>query len=152
MGIDIQKFRAIVQHHGLKMEELTSFYAVRAGSRSVYLSKREKCGRVDLSGFRIDHLAVKDVPSEVAVKRKLGRVQAQLDFSREERQVLEAFAITIEYMKALAAAEQAALAQVHQPRNVRAAIPIERIEKGAAKQVKAVERPKGKHVERRQRT
>lgn len=136
MGIDISKFRSIVSNHGLKIEELTSFYAVRAGTRSMYLSKRDRCGRVDLSGFTIDHPAVKDVPSDVATKRKLGRVKAQLDFSKDEAQVLDAFSSALEFMGALANAEEAAVRQVTQGRQVKAAVPVERPEKHAVRNAK----------------
>ena len=151
MGIDIGKFKALVASHGFELEELASFYAVRAGARSVYLSKRDRCGRVDLSGFTIDHPAIRPVPSEVAAKRKLGRVRAQLDFSVEERLVLEAFDASLEYMGALALAEEAALRQVSEGRKVRAAIPVERIEKQAIRQARVHVREAEKKVDKRPR-
>lgn len=133
MGISMDIFRSIVKRHNMQLEELKGFYAVRAGGRSVYLSKRENCGRVDLSGFLLDHPGVREIERDVAEKRKIGRVMGQLDFSKDESIVLEAFDSALDFMKALATAEEAALKQVSADRPIKAAIPVRTIEKEALK-------------------
>lgn len=108
MGIAMDRFRRQIEQAGLKLDDtLGYFYAVRVGKYAVYLSKRETCGRIDLSGFSIRHPAVKELPEDVLAKRKLGRVKAQLDFSRPDQAVLEAFRTALEFMKLRAKADEA---------------------------------------------
>lgn len=87
-------------------ESLGYFHAIRVGHYAVYVSKRAKVGRVDLSGFTVRHPAVKGLSQDVLAKRKLGRVRAQLDFGRPDAAVVEAFRTALEMMKLLARADE----------------------------------------------
>lgn len=77
---------------GRTIEEKSGFQRI-AGSnpkRGVYVAK--KGGRVDLSGFTVDHPVVTQISEKEARDRHLGRVRGTFNFENADEAVLEAFA------------------------------------------------------------
>lgn len=105
MSVDIEKLKAIVDAHGLKMEPMSAFYKVEAGGRRMYVTRTKRVSRVDLSGFHFTHPAVVTLDDDDRREKRMGRVEAQLDFNRKEEQVLEAFHTALSFMQALAGEE-----------------------------------------------
>lgn len=114
-GIPYVKFEAVALERGLVAETLRQFHSFRVGGRAVYLSRRARVGRCDLSGFVFDHPAVVPLAEGEARRKRLGRVRAKLDFSRPEDEVLDAFARALDAMLLLREMEGAALASVCSP-------------------------------------
>lgn len=92
----------IAKGAGVSVEEQTSFYKLKVGARAIYISKSSKTPRVDLSGFDFEHPGVRSLGRGKAKKLKLGKVQAQLDFSKGEAQALEAFSTAVSLLLHLA--------------------------------------------------
>jgi len=73
------------------IDEKASFYKIsgKEKGKSVYLLR--KGGRVDLSGFDIDHDAVTKISAEEAKDRHIGKVRGQINFSLSDDLVMDAF-------------------------------------------------------------
>lgn len=106
MAVDIEKLQKIVQDHGLKMDPMSAFYKIEAGGRRVYVTRTKRVSRVDLSGFHFQHPGVIVLEDDNRREKRMGRVEAQLDFSKKEELVLEAFETAVAFMQALAGDEQ----------------------------------------------
>jgi hypothetical protein len=102
MSVEIQKLLDIVKESGLKAEEMAAFFKVQAGSCQVYIAKTKKVSRVDYSGFDFQHPSIIRLSDKEAKELKLGRVRAQLDFSKSEDKVLEGFRTSLALMKHMA--------------------------------------------------
>lgn len=63
----------------------------------VYLSR--KGGRVDLSGFCVDHEAIIPISEEQARARHIGKVRGQFDFERSDEAILAAWRKVLEEIK-----------------------------------------------------
>jgi len=105
MSIASEKFMEIVNELGMTSEEQSAFYKISVGTRAAYVAKTKKVSRGDFSGFEgIKHPAVKRLTEQDAKDLKLGKVRAQLDFSKTDDRVLEAFRGSLEMMRHLAEA------------------------------------------------
>lgn len=80
----------------LVVEDKTAFLKVfgNVKKRCVYFQK--KGGRVDLSGFEIDHVAVNKISREEAKARHIGNVMAQIEFELDDESVLDAWKKVLE--------------------------------------------------------
>ena len=89
----------LTRAEGLDVERKSSFHMIKgsAQKRAVYVAI--KGGRVDLSGFCIDHPAITVLTAEEARKRHLGRVRGQFDFSVGDEPVMEAFDLALKELK-----------------------------------------------------
>jgi hypothetical protein len=106
MSIAVEKFKEIVDEVGLPWETQSAFHKVTVGGRAVYVAKTKKVSRVDISGFDgIKHPAVKRLTEQDAKDLKLGKVRAQIDFSKADDRILEAFRGTLEMMVHLSETE-----------------------------------------------
>ena len=76
---------------GLMIDEKSSFYKItgRVKGKTVYVAI--KGGRVDLSGFYVEHESVVSLSEEEARRRHLGKVRGQLDFTRGDASAMEAY-------------------------------------------------------------
>ncbi|MHB8407739.1 MAG: hypothetical protein ACYDHY_06450 [Acidiferrobacterales bacterium] len=99
MSIASEKLMELVEENGFAAEKKAGFLKIGSGGRSIYIAATKKVSRVDLSGFDITHPAVTKLTDNEAKKMRLGRVRAQLDFSKEDDLVLEAFATALSTMK-----------------------------------------------------
>jgi hypothetical protein len=97
----------IVTELGFEVEPKASFWKVAAGGRAIYVAKTQKVSRVDISGFDFKHPAVKHLTPEEAHEKKLGRVRAQIDFTKSDDRVIEAFRTALNLMRHLAETENA---------------------------------------------
>jgi hypothetical protein len=100
--LPIEKLQAAVKRSGLKMQEQAAFWKVAIGECAIYIAKTQKVSRVDLSGFSVRHSAITRLTETEAQKAKLGHVRGQLNFSKEDDRVLEAFSTALSEMKRLA--------------------------------------------------
>lgn len=106
MAIEIKKFQEIVSKYpNLKMEPMTAFYKIEAGQGRVYVAKTTRVTRVDISGFHFTHPAVTVLEDDLRREKRKGRVEAQLNFGKNEDQVLEAFETALRFMLALTGQE-----------------------------------------------
>jgi hypothetical protein len=80
---------------GLNVEEKSGFYKITGPTkgRTVYLAT--KGGRVDLSGFSVDHPAVVQISAEEAKEKHIGKVRGQLDFEQDDEAVTAAFSAAL---------------------------------------------------------
>jgi hypothetical protein len=88
-----------VRARGLKSDETSGFYKVSgpAGKgKRVYVAK--KGGRVDLSGFSVEHAAIELLTPEQAKEKHLGKVSGQFDFSKDDAAVMEAFSLALDVL------------------------------------------------------
>lgn len=83
--------RTRADKQNLTVTEKNGFYKITGPSkgRAVYLLK--KGGRVDISGFVISSAAVIQISAEDARQKHLGKVRGQLDFSKPDDEVLQAY-------------------------------------------------------------
>ena len=91
---------------GLKTQDMAAFKKVKGAAKARKVFVATKGGRVDLSGFTFDHPAVIQISAEDAKEKHIGRVRGQLDFDKDDAQVLEAFDRAIELLKEEAAEEK----------------------------------------------
>lgn len=110
MAVDIEKLQKIVQDHGLKMEPMSAFYKIEAGGRRMYVTRTKRVSRVDLSGFHFAHPGIITLEDDARHEKRMGRVEAQLDFTKREELVIEAFETALAFMQALAGDEKVDLA------------------------------------------
>ncbi len=108
-AINVEKFEEAVKDAGLSMEPMSAFYKIEAGGRRLYVARTKRVNRVDLSGFSFSHPAVTVLTDDHRREKRMGGVQAQLDFNKKEEQVLEAFATALQFMLALGGDESADL-------------------------------------------
>jgi hypothetical protein len=99
--IEIEKLLGIVTESGLKAEEQAAFHKVARpdGAKAIYIAKTQKVTRVDLSGFTLEHAAIKQITADEAKELKIGRVRGQLDFTKDETVVLSAFRAALRAVK-----------------------------------------------------
>ena len=106
MSIDIKRFEEIVANYPqLKMEPMSAFYKIESGGGRVYVAKTKRVSRVDVSGFHFTHPAVNVLGSDLRKEKRKGRVEAQLDFSKSDDQVLDAFDTGLRFMLAISGVE-----------------------------------------------
>lgn len=88
---------AMAEDRGLSVEEQASFYKVTRDRKAVYISKSKRgVGRIDLSGFEMDHPAVAPLTAEQAKEMKLGKVRGQIIPARTPDGWLEAYSATLD--------------------------------------------------------
>lgn len=102
MSVTQEALMDIVNEMELPIETQSAYHKISVGNRAVYVAKTKRVSRVDLSGFDIKHPAVKRISENEAKELKLGKVRAQLDFSKPDDRVLEAFRSALEMMVHLA--------------------------------------------------
>src|SRR5689334_16919434 len=111
---------ALAKEAGAPVEEQTSWYKIKIGARAVYVSKSNRTPGVNLAGFSFEHPAVRPMSADEAKEHKLGRVRAQIDFSKDEGQTIEAFLTAIALM--------VNLAQVPEDQQVPVKVPTEQVQ------------------------
>lgn len=86
----------LAKRDGLTVQDKTGFHRIVgvATGKAVYVAK--KGGRIDLSGFTIDHSAVSQLTAEEAKDRHLGKVRGQLDFNQSDEDVTAAYLLALE--------------------------------------------------------
>lgn len=84
---------------GLTMTDKSGFIKVTgsAKKRAVYVAR--KGGRVDLSGFTVEAAAVKQISEAEAREKHLGGVRAQLDFGKDDAEVLAAYDAALQQLQ-----------------------------------------------------
>ena len=98
--IDAEKLEAIIKESGLPYAAQKGFVKVQGPKgRQVYVAATKRVGRVDLSGFETEWGVTPHCGP-------FGNVKQQLDFSKDEADVLEDFRKTLEHMKTLEAVER----------------------------------------------
>lgn len=83
------------------VKRTSAFYKITgsAKKRAVYLAV--KGGRVDLSGFCIDHPAIDSISEELAKQKHLGRVRGQIAFDRvDDASAMDAFRMSLRELEA----------------------------------------------------
>lgn len=75
----------------LKQGETNGFIVLNGAAKGKRVLIGKKGGRVDLSGFTIEADAVRQVSEQEARDKHLGKVRAQLDFNRDDAEVLAVF-------------------------------------------------------------
>lgn len=94
------KFEALITSAGLKFIEQAGYLKVPCNGRAVYVAKAKNVGRVDISGFcPSDILGVK----VLSAGERFCRVQAQINFSLTEAEILGAFDSVLSFMKTIPA-------------------------------------------------
>lgn len=100
VAVDLAKFEAIVQKSGAPCTEQRGYLKVEpAPGRKLYVAKTKTVRRVDVSGTGLEKWGVGGVLD--LGDQKFGEVRQQLDFSRTEDEVLAAFELTIEELRAM---------------------------------------------------
>lgn len=102
MSIEIEKALELVRDAGFKPEEMAAYWKVSVGGRSVYIAKTQKVSRIDISGFEFNHPAVKKYSDSDAKDLKMGKVRAQIDFSKSDDKVIEALQTALALLHHLA--------------------------------------------------
>lgn len=106
MSIPFEQFEKAVKSAGLKLSKQAAFAKVAIGKAAVYIALTQKVSRVDLSGFSFSHPAVHKLSDKELSGGKYGRVIAQLDFSKSDERVMEAFSTALSKMKQLASEKE----------------------------------------------
>lgn len=104
MSVKQERFVEIAQNQGLTVEKQAAFLKIGLGDKAIYVADTQKVTRVDISGFSFEHPALKTLSPEEAKELKIGRVRGQLDFTKGEDAVLEAFTTACAMMRHLAGA------------------------------------------------
>lgn len=81
----------LVTKSGLKTKENTGFLIVfgdESNGRKICIAK--KGGRIDISGFEMQHPIVISISAEEAKEKHLGKVRGQIDFDKSDDEVLGA--------------------------------------------------------------
>lgn len=145
MSVQSEKLMEIVNEMELPVEEMAAFYKVSEGGRAVYIAKSKKVSRVDISGFDVKHPAIRHISAEEAKELKLGKVRAQIDFSKSEDRVIEALRTALSMMHHLAetpvdtTSATPTLAKTANKRNRKKAITKKAKARAAARRVPALE-------------
>ena len=102
MAVSIEKFEEVVSRYPqLKMVPLSAFYKIEAGAARMYIARTKRVSRVDVSGFHFSHPAVIVLDADLRREKRKGRVEAQLDFTMNEHDVLDAFETGLKFMLSL---------------------------------------------------
>ena len=85
---------------GLETTTQAGFHKVRAPGRlgALYVARSLKVGRVDISGFDMQHPGVRSLTQEEAREHGLGKVRGQIDFT-DEVQALRALRTALKLLK-----------------------------------------------------
>jgi hypothetical protein len=106
MAIDIKRFEEIVSNYPqLKMEPMSAFYKIESGDGRIYVAKTKRVSRVDISGFHFTHPAMNILDQDLRKEKRKGRVEAQLNFTKSDDQVLDAFETGLKFMLAISGIE-----------------------------------------------
>lgn len=90
-----------VAAEGLTAEVKSGFTKVTApGTKGRVLYIANKGGRVDLSGFTLEHAALTQISADEAKAKHLGKVRAQINFESSDADVLAAFSAALVELKA----------------------------------------------------
>jgi len=83
----------------LKVDKKSSFYKITGSikGRAVYVAI--KGGRVDLSGFNIEHASCSKLTEQEARDKHLGRVRGQLDFSHGDDVTMNGYDISLKELE-----------------------------------------------------
>jgi hypothetical protein len=102
--VDLAKFEAIVTELNLPAIEQAGFIKVCGPKgRQVYVARTKTVGRVDVSGFTVEHLGVKDLGDDA-----FGNVRQQLEFAGNEDVILATFRDVLTTMTGLPPLEKQA--------------------------------------------
>lgn len=87
----LPKMLAAVLSKGLSQKEQTGFVKITGAQkkRAVYVAR--KGGRVDLSGFAVEHDSILQISEEEAKAKHIGNVRGQIDFDREDDEIMAGF-------------------------------------------------------------
>lgn len=77
----------------LKQADKTGFVQVSGPGKGKKIYIARKGGRVDFNGFTVTHDAVVQISADDAKAKHLGKVRGQIDFSKSDDAVLEAFTL-----------------------------------------------------------
>lgn len=90
----------LVKAEGLETVEKTAFLQVRApGTKGRVLYIDRKGGRVDLSGFSLEHAAITQISAEDAKAKHLGKVRGMVNFESADSDVMAAFTAALTELK-----------------------------------------------------
>lgn len=104
MSVKQDRFREVAKNLGLVVEEQAAFLKIQMGDKAIYIAHTQKVTRVDVSGYTFQHPALTVITPERAKEMKLGRVRGQLDFTKGEDAVLEAFTTACALLRHLSGA------------------------------------------------
>lgn len=95
----LEPMREYVTAEGCSILEQTAALKVSGGVKKklVYIAK--KGGVVSISGFTLQHPAVKQITEADARARHLGLVRGQLDFDKSDDEVMAAFKLAVAEIK-----------------------------------------------------
>lgn len=85
-----------VSDRKLVVEDKSGFHKIFGNKKGICVYLAIKGGRADLSGFCIDHPAVKPLSEQEAKEKHLGKVRGQIDFNRDDKTVLEGWNIVLD--------------------------------------------------------
>lgn len=89
-----------IARRGLVAEEKTSILKVTvAGKKSRAVNVALKGGRVDWSGYTVEHEAIIPISEEEAKEKHLGRVRGMLDFTKSDELVMAAFNLVLDELE-----------------------------------------------------
>lgn len=97
--VALSKLLALVTAAGLTVEEQSAFYKVDVSGRRCYIAKTKMVSRIDVSGFEPDVPGVTPLTEQEAKELRLGKVRGQVDFTKDEADVLEAFEMLLGEIK-----------------------------------------------------
>lgn len=111
----LDRLRGRAEQMGLRIEDKTSFLKIHGPQkgRNVYVAK--KGGRVDLSGFTVDHPAIRQISEEQARQKHLGKVRGQVDFDKDDDSVLAAYGAALDVLAEPAPAKAEPAAEASPP-------------------------------------
>ena len=117
-NIDVVRFIEAADRAELQVQELKGWFKVQAvpGGPAVYAVRRKRfLGRVDFSGFCLDHPAAKPIPPDLAHDLRLGRVRGTLRLDAPEDEIIDLLDRHFAAMKLMAEEEERARRE-HRPR------------------------------------
>jgi len=103
--IEHDKLMSVIQAAGLTTTRQSSFTRceLKPCRAKIYVANSKMVGRVDLSGFAIEHPGVVQVSETSRLDMKLSKnIMAQLDFDKPEDVIISALANVCEALKAVA--------------------------------------------------
>lgn len=116
----------LAEEQGLTVTEQSAYAKLTFGDSpaKIYVARTAKVTRVDLSKFTVEHAAIRQVSREEAKAEKLGRVNAQLDFTNDEGLLLEAFVAACAALKLVPPAPKK-VPKATKARNTETVAPVE---------------------------
>ena len=92
----------VVQAAGLTVAEQSAYFkcTFEGSPGRIYIAKTNKVTRTDLAGFQLNRPGIIIITPEEAKQLRLGKVQAQIDFTCDEALVVEALTKACEALKA----------------------------------------------------